>query len=625
MNYFKKLYLKKISGTGLGIFRIVFGIVYLGEIIQMFWFRHLIYDKIPYLSPAEIDFSIPIFIWGVSVVLLTLGLFTNYAKIINYLLTIILIGSIKTYEYHMFYVYIGISFIMLFLPISQNLSLDRLLIKLKYSNTTFNYIPPKKVSVINYLLPIFVAIALVYFDSIFFKTTSNFWKKGLGVWLPSSVPNVANSNLTWLLNNEILVKTLSWLTIAFETIFIFTFFRKKWRLPLLIIGMGLHLGILVAYPIPWFALGMTALYLLMVPVSFWEKIKTYLTKKTPSMIFYYDMECPLCNRTKIIIQHFDIRNAISFETVQFDAEKNNLLKGYTKDELLDNIHSIKKEKVYVGVDTYIQVLNAIFFLAPISWVLRIPGIYHICKRIYAFVANNRNTERCTEDTCGYTIPSLPSKPKDIKILKTLTLEDLQIKFSYLGIIALIILQVVISYNSPLNKTVRNKMGIQNSVLNKRIENISKKLEQQTKIYLGIAKHGVFMDYHFSEYNHDLAITYKTKTGEEEWLPIIDKKGMPDNYLLGPIWAKWSFRTNHNKINQKQLETGIRDFTAFWANKNNINLNDATFYIKLKKIDTPKNWEKDFLEKQIQKPWKTIGKVEWKNNQYHINIPKVEKL
>lgn len=620
-----KLYSKKVSGLGISVFRIAYGIILLCEIIQLYWFRHLVYDKIPYIYPAEIDFGIPLKIWGVTVIFLILGLFTKYVKIINYLLSLILIGSINTYEYHMFYVYMGVNFLILFMPVSRNLSIDRLFVKYKYSNTRFNYNPPTEVSVLNYYLIPLVAIAFVYFDSVFFKLTSRYWSIGLGLWYPSSIPITGKSNLSWILNIEILVKTLGYITVIFETVFLFTFFRKKWRIPLLITGLGLHLGILIAYPIPWFAIGMCTLYLLMIPVSFWDKIFSLFRKKEPKMVFYYDAECPLCNRTKITIQHFDIQDSVDFKAVQYYAKKEPLLKEYSEDELLDNIFSTKNGKVYQGLDTYIQVLNAIFYLKPFSWLLRIPGIYHIGKIVYSFIAKNRNTERCTEDNCGYEIPVLPSKPEKIKILKNYTLKDLQVFGISLGLALLTMTQIVISYNSPLVRIIREKIYFQNTIVNKKMEKFSSNVEQKTRVLFGLTVHGVFMDGHFSEYNHNLAVVFLDRQGKEQWLPITEKSGMPGTYLLGFNWVKWAFRVNSNRIEQKNLKTGIRDFTAFWAKKNGVDLKDATFIIKMQKLDTPKDWEHNFLEKQIQKPWQNIGEVKWSNYEYHISIPEVEKL
>jgi predicted DCC family thiol-disulfide oxidoreductase YuxK len=519
----------------------------------------------------------------------------------------------------MFYAYLGMNFLLLFLPVSRNLSLDRLLLKYKYSNTRFQYNPPEKVSVLSYLIPVFVGIAIVYFDSILYKFTSVFWIKGLGMWLPTSVPNTNYISIPYVLDQKYLMLFLGYLTLAFEATLLFTFFRKKWRVPMLIIGLGLHLGIVICYPIPWFGLGMCAIYLLMVPVSWWEKLfKT--SEKPAKLTFYYDGECPLCNRTKITIQHFDFAKRIDFKTVQYYAEQNELLKNIPTDTLLDDIHSVRNGKVYKGLDTYIQVFSAITYLKPLSWTLRIPGIYHAGKAVYQYVAKNRNTERCTEENCGYTPSVIPPDEDKLKILQHYTLEDLKISLIKISLSIIILLQVIVSYNS-----IGKKGGFENNLLGKQMSKLSSAVEKPSKTYLGITHHAVFMDYHFSEYNHIIALSYIDKNGKETWLPIIKKDGTTDSYLYGPTWAKWSFRTNDNIINQNNLKKGIRDFTAFWANMNGVRLDDATFIIKVKKIDTPHDWEKGFLKKQMEKPWMDVGTATWHNKEYSINIPEIETL
>jgi len=171
---------KKVNGIGLAVFRIAYAIVLLCEIAQMYYFRHLIFDKIPYIDRAENNFGIPIGIWFLSVVFILFGAFTRWATVINYLFSLTLIGSITTFEYHVFYAYMGINFLIMFMPLSQCFSLDRLFQKLKYSNTTFQYNPTKNVSQFFYFLLPFVGIGLVYFDSVFYKLASNMWLEGLG-------------------------------------------------------------------------------------------------------------------------------------------------------------------------------------------------------------------------------------------------------------------------------------------------------------------------------------------------------------------------------------------------------------------------------------------------------------
>lgn len=618
INWIKRSYEKQIDGTGLAVFRILYSIVLLCEIATIFYFRHLIFDEIPYIKTYVIRFEIPLIIWFISVVFILFGLFTRGAAIINYILTLVFISTMILFEYHVFYIYLGINFILIFLPVSNCLSLDRLKTKLKYSNTKFQYKPLKEVPQLSYYVVALVAIGFVYFDSIFFKFTSETWVKGLGMWSPSSLPMITYSDTSFIMNQEYLVKFLGYLVIAFELAFIFTFFIKKFRWLIFIIGMGLHLGILIEYPIPWFALAVCAIYFVIIPVGIWKKIKIKQGHET--LTFYYDQECPLCVRTKIIINHFDIFNKIEFKTVQNNAEEEPLLNDYTHDQLLDNIFSIsKKGKVFQGVDTYIQVLSNMIYTKPISWILRIPGIYHIAKKVYNYVAVNRTTERCTEDNCGYTPPVVPVPDSKVKLLENLTLKDLKLRLVTFGIILITIFQLIVSYESFVRIT-----HIENKVITKIFELIPPIRFVSAK-FLGITNHPVFTySKHFKGYNHVIAVTYENN-GKETFLPIIDEKGQPNFYITGANWVNWTFRVNGPNISMKNLKEGIQRYTAFWAGKNHIDLNDAKFNVKVKKINVCPDWKYDHLRKQISNEWIDGGYVQWEGGKYIPYIKDIETL
>ncbi|MBP1224043.1 DCC1-like thiol-disulfide oxidoreductase family protein [Flavobacterium sp. 1355] len=626
--YLKNAFIKKIDGTGLAIFRITYCLILLAEISQMMYFRSLIFDKIPFLEPAEINFAIPISIWLIAVIFILFGAFTRFFAVINYLMGLILIGSIQSYEYHVFYQYMAINFLMIFIPVSQCFSLDRLFLKLKYSNTTFQYNPPKTVSQIYYFLPVFLAIGLVYFDSFFLKICSHVWINGLGMWLPASMPMMVHTNLSFLLNCKYLMIFLGYVTLLFEAIFLFIFFRKKWRVIAFFIGVGFHLGILILFPIPWFALTVIAVYLLLVPVSWWKRLFS-ARKDYSTLSFYYDAECPLCIRTKITITHLDWFNKISFKTVQFDSQENQYINHIETGLLLDNIYSVDVNgRVYSGIDTYIQVMKRIFYLYPIALLLKLPGIYYVGKRIYSYIATNRTTVRCTEENCGYNPPNIVEDAK-VKILTNLTLADLK----FLGLKFLIhfflVIQLIIIYNSSLIVAGRELIHLKNTKLDNIISAGAFKINEVTKVLFGSTSHSVFLDAHFNGYNHIVAIVYLNKNGDEIWLPLIDRNGQPSYYNYGTNWRKMSFSTNNGNINIVDMNNGVRDFTAFWSVKNGlpINLANAKFLIKVKKIDSLKNWEweKDFLSKQINKPWMDGGYIEWKNGKFVSHIKEIEKL
>lgn len=613
----ESLYNTRVSASGLALFRIFYGFVLLFEVIQLFYFRHLVFDKIPYFSPSEIDFTIPLLLWMLSILCIILGLFTRFSSVINYLFSIVFLSTISSYEYHMFYVYMGVNFLLMFVNTHQVFSFDRLIVKLKYSNSINLYYPERKVSVLNYYFLIFVALGFFYFDSVFFKLASPLWLKGLGVWLPSSLPHTTHINTSFLLNIKWLILGLSYFTIVFEAIFVFTFFRKKWRLPLLIIGFGLHLGILICFPIPWFALGVLAIYILMIPHKYIVSFRKVFNL-SKQITFYYDEECPLCIRAKIIISHLDFFNLVEFKGVQSYGFKENKFKAIDKKELLDNIYSItSKGKILIGVNAYRFILLRIPLLFFIGILMYIPPFSFIARYVYSKVALNRNTERCTEDNCGYTPPNLPQNFNEIKLFKDLTIKDLKIKFVSFSALLLLIFQLNITFSSLLNVNKKNSIDSTNFM--------SSNLHKLTKVFLGITNHSLFQQSHFSNYNHIIAVQALLPNGEKEFLPLIDENGHPSYYNYSFNWAKYTFRTNSPDVDQLMLSNGLRDFTAFWLHKNNLENQDIKFNILVKKIDSPENWTHNFLNIQLKKLWIDGGYILWKEKIFFSKIKKIESL
>jgi len=215
-------YQKRVSGIGLGLFRIAYSSVLLLEVIHLFSFRQLIFDPIPYIERSPIDLTPILCVWMGVVVCLVLGLWTRVAAILNYVFTLMTFSVFTAFEYHHDYILIAVNCLFLFAPISQCLSIDSIRKKE----------PPKGVSVMVYQVFVFLVLALVYFDSIFYKLTSPMWMAGLGLWQPAAAPHAILLDSSWLLDQELLVKFLGYFTIAFEGLFIFLMWFKRMRLPL---------------------------------------------------------------------------------------------------------------------------------------------------------------------------------------------------------------------------------------------------------------------------------------------------------------------------------------------------------------------------------------------------------
>ena len=138
-------------------------------------------------------------------------------------------------------------------------------------------------------------------------------------------------------------------------------------------------------------------------------------------------------------------------------------------------------------------------------------------------------------------------------------------------------------------------------------------------FLGIVSHDIFLDKHFAGYNYIVNIRYLGKNGQTIWLPLYKKTGQPTGYNSGRIWTKWAYRITGPQTEAESFEEGVRSFTAFWAQQNNIALDNARFEIWLKKMADTQNWKQDFLTTQMQQPWKKAGWAQWQNNQMELQV------
>lgn len=502
-DFFEKLYDKKVDPTGLALFRIFFGLVLLGELIHLTYFRDLIF--LPQAMSIHYEFSFwpLLLVWMISICFLIVGLCTRYVVIINYVYSVLIFGTVSSWIYHVDYVYMGIGILLLFTSVSETLSIDSIF-KAWKNKLENKPITIKKISVLNYFSFLVIGIGLVYFDSVFIhKIFSPTWIQGLGVWKPTSVPYLTFLDLNWLMNQKYLVMFLSYLTVFLEFIFIFIFWHRKARIPLIVVGGGLHLGILIAFPIPFFALTMLGFYILLIPLHFLKGL-------------------------------------------------NRLYKEF--------LHKLFNSPIYESDEI---------------------------EEILAF--------------------------KKIKLQAI-------ILFS----VMILVFQISASYNSSFIHKFIIKKQLENSLIPRVFAKTSSKLNLIGRVFFGIVSHGVFLDY-YEHYNHVVAITYIDKNGIENWLPIIDEKGQVGIYNTGRNWIKITYGVMANKVDSSALATGIMRWTEFYANKKHIDLDDAIFKIKVKKIDIPREWQKDFLKKQLNKPWQDIGEVKWKEGKFISNLPDIESI
>jgi uncharacterized membrane protein YphA (DoxX/SURF4 family) len=467
---------ESVSATGLAVFRIAYGSVLLAEIVQLFRYRQLVFHPIPYLWPAENAVEPLLLVWMVAVAMLIVGWMTKPAAIASYVATLVTFSSFTSYEYHIDFVFTTVNALLVFLPVSNRLSVDSVLAARKGCSLSSH------VSLLLYDAIIFSAVAIVYFDSVLFKLWSPMWIDGLGVWLPAAYPHNTWMDVSELLDNRYLMQFASYLTLALESVFILLMWNRRYRIILLCVGLPLHIGIILVFPIPLFALAMIALYLPLVPPHWWDRI---FSKKNIEM-------APVPSARPAII------------------------------------------------------------LSVLVLVFQLPSL--LCAPITGMVAHKMGA-------------------------------------------------------GGVWSHMRETVGPHTSL---------------GRPFLGTVPHGVFIDSHFRGYDDVFAVTYVDSNGENVWLPILDEEGRVGSLNTGRRWAKWTFRVSGTHIDMSALKRGLRDYTAFWSQRNGVDLRDASFRVLSRRYDPLKGFEKGFHRRQAQKEWRHIGNVTWKRLQFKADISNPEE-
>jgi len=618
-----ELHSKQVPATGIGLFRLFYGLVTLQEIIFLLYFNHLIFDPIPYI---DVEFPmIPFFLclWGIIAGFIIVGYRCQFAVISNYIFWIVFVNFTsmqRDFDGGFDSFMTGAGFFLLFMPGDRAFSIDNLRYKLSTPFTHYNTYPKPTVSSLAYYLPVLVCLGFLYFDSAVHKLFAEHWRNGLGSWLPSTQPYYVSAiDMSFLLNNELLQKTIGYTILVFQFTFIFFFSNRRLRSVYLLVGLGLHLGIILSLNIYPFGMGMLVFYTLLVPFSWWRVCGKSLTAKHPSLTVFYDQQCPLCNRTVLIFNHFDIFSCIDFKSAQDHAVYYPALSAINHETLLTDLYALDKSNcIYSGVNTYIQIFLKMRYLYPIGIILSLPGIRQIAEKKYRSIADTRIRIPCSSECL--TTTRLQSNSLYSQIFEKFATQKPKAFSRKLAkiFIALLILQL----NSTIHYGLIYRLDIaakQNPV-SVPIAQASNALIMVSLTFFGITPHALYLHDHFAGYDRILAITYTDQNGTERWLPFVNQQGR----LLAPNWGRvhsmWANIAVTPTINNTRLQKFIMKVTAFWGKKTGLNLDNTLFNIKLKKINAPTYWVYDQLHQNFSAQWTTIGTVQWTNNQISYNLP-----
>jgi len=619
-----QLHNTQVPSTGIGLFRILFGLVTLQEVCFLLYFNHFIFDPTPYL---DVEFPmIPFFLclWGLIALFITIGYRSQQSIIANYILWIVFVNFTpmqRDFDGGFDLFMIGANLFMLFMPIDRAFSIDNLKKKLQTPLKHYSLYPKQQTTVLAYLIPVIICLGFLYFDSAIHKMFAPHWRNGLGAWLPSSIPYyISTIDMSWLLNNEILQKVIGYTILVFQFTFIFFFHTRLLRPIFFIVGFGLHLGITLTFNIYPFGTGMLIFYTLVAPLSWYKNIGCFLSAKAPALTVFYDEQCPLCGKTVLILNHFDIFNCIDFKTAQSNASKFPALNNIDEQTLLTDLYSLDKNNtVYFGVNTYAQILIKMRYLAPVGYILKAPGVYQLASKIYRNIADTRIRTSCDKSCAPVAVEQpYPSLYTQVFLADSAK----QQKNNIHRLCKILTLLLLLQLNSSIHYGLLYRLDIdtRSNPLTALVADFSNTLVFFSNAFVGITPHALYLHDHFEGYNHLIAITYTDQQGKEKWLPFITPEGRIESPNWGRVHSMWANIAVTPNIDNLRLSKFIMKTTAFWGIKSQLDLDKTTFNIKLKKISAPPYWVNDLLKSNLSGDWETIGSATWDNKSITVNLP-----
>jgi hypothetical protein len=279
----KQIY-SPVSTIPFALFRIGFGCIILGTVWQLYEFKELIYDEIPFYKSQEINIKLPLFFWILVSISLILGLFTKWMSIANFVFAFCFIYPLQKFSYAFDSIFLCVSAWMMFAPIQNRFSLDKFLIlkfhKKSLSNCT--------ISLYGQIL-ILLNITWVYVDAGIQKIQSELWQKGIGFWRYASIPSISSLGWQEFLNNQVIVYGVNYGIILFQLFFPIFLIIKRVRWIIVVVGISIHFSILLFFPIKLFSIAECFLYIFLIPHEFWNRFENNNPTKSinPKNVLYY--------------------------------------------------------------------------------------------------------------------------------------------------------------------------------------------------------------------------------------------------------------------------------------------------------------------------------------------------
>ena len=417
INVFKPWF--AVDSRALGLFRIVFGIICLSDIVRRWEFIDIFYTG---NSIIQVSTSLSTYKTFTLLNAFTLSWEVHLFFIIGIIFSIMLILGYKTKLSQIMCAIIIISIhnraIMLenagdfymncmliwtaFLPLGISFSIDSLRKSLKFYNEQsvdklndreYGINKPKTLYLFAYFCMIF-QLATIYFFTGLDKSGYD-WMNGSAVYKMFQLDTFLTPIGYFLRDyisfsiSKFFTYTTLWMEYLAPIILFVPFYSYLFRFIFIIIFSIFHISIRLCIKVGLFSYVLMCTFILLIDKYFIDKFKSIIQNryKNTRYILFYDSDCGFCHFSVRIIKRFDVFQRLIFADSTYSKEKPNDFENLSNQTAI--LYQSNTKKIWLKHEVFGKVLFLIPFGFLIGWIFFIPGISKIFSYCYDVVANNR--------------------------------------------------------------------------------------------------------------------------------------------------------------------------------------------------------------------------------------------
>lgn len=282
------------SPLPIALFRILYGCLVIANLILLYpdwltWFGTRSWVRLSTMTtleqgprlnlfmviPAHDDWILGLFwVFLAAAVLLVFGLFTRISSIVVFV-CLTSIDQRNLYILHGGDTFMRVAgFFLMFAPAGAALSLDRL-IRVRKGKESVEVRPrrPWAQRMIQFEL------ALLYFVTFCWKASGSAWVNGTALFYVTHLDEIRRFPIPAVLQNPVLLKIATWLTLAIEFSLGVLIWFKELRYPILALGVILHLCFEYSLNIPLFQWEILSAYVLFIDPKDLARVGRYAKKR----------------------------------------------------------------------------------------------------------------------------------------------------------------------------------------------------------------------------------------------------------------------------------------------------------------------------------------------------------